>query len=1188
MYWKFTTRFFLFLVSISFSLASYGENYTKLWEYEVEEGFQSAFHISNEQIYFESNDKLFSLSLDGELLSEIPFIGSVTFNNSGDLYSFTSTSMARYNPSGDIEWTKEVPSRISNTFLGRDGSFYFNNAEGLIYKISSNGDVLWQRRFFSEEKDYSSITEHDAEILVVGDDETLYLITKFEVIAVSPDGYERWRATINTPSNSPVSGFSEKFRGAFINGLLHITSHHSSYNADVSEDNYYILRVINASGEYVWGSNSGYSCRSYYTPVVVSDSAGNTIVKTGEEIYKRNNNGDLLWNTDFNGYRWDNCPEKYGLPKIEFSTPVVNQNGQILVTKNDGLYLFESSGEFKQVYQLPESENDSLVTPILLDDGRVLLRSGNKIIAVQSDSSLANSDWPFFAQNYIYSYSAKPSAELDTDNDGIPDSIDPDNDNDGVLDENDSNPQNELIAIDSDNDGIDDSIDNDDDNDGVIDTLDEFPLDASKGTIVGIDTFRWKNMLSNIPDFPTREEMNFIYGEYDFLYLSNDTLLIHGSDDLFSVDMDSWSLNWKIKTPYKTNSVKVSHDNIALLSKPYPSDPGHSVIQLISHDGELKIEKTDEYYDDSEISIASGNTLFVRKNNELLVLNEHLDEQWRYSFSSNISTFSPSVMFDGSLIVTGEQQLFKLSAEGELIWQRELAEIVKAQPIIRNDSVVVLAQPSGISALNPVTGKNVWKYDFEYQREYIRDLVTDEKNNLYVSACRAKYWCELFAISSTGSALWAKEFQPNGSLSAPAISSDGSIYLFASAHTIEDIGFSTPLDAHYFDRWLITLEPDGELRNTIELSSFIRRGEGAYPSPFSNQSPMLFDSGYILAPTTDTNIQAYNTNGTGLLKSSWPVSQGNLQGTSEASLDGFSGAKVPLRNTETGEWKVSYLANRYELLSTEMSFASHPNWAFQRFTDINGDGVNDVLLRHKTSGSWYAYLLSNDAIIDRGYMYLDKGADWSLADFGDFNGDGKPEALLRNDASRNDAGNWKLYTLKGRKIVSTSEPAMSTFSGWKYQAVGDFNGDGHDDVLIRNAASGQWYAYLFNDGEIVSRGYLNLALENTWQLQQSADIDIDGKSDLLLRNTETGGWQIVYLNGRKVKSQSSPEMTRGQTWKLVNIHDYDQDGYQDILLQSEISGRFYQYFLTEPGMHLRGYAAMQYEQKWQVPKQSAH
>ena len=71
---------------------------------------------------------------------------------------------------------------------------------------------------------------------------------------------------------------------------------------------------------------------------------------------------------------------------------------------------------------------------------------------------------------------------LDTDGDGIIDSIDSDDDGDGVNDDQDKFPLDNSESVDTDGDGIGNNADTDDDNDGVIDTVDLFPVDAQCST----------------------------------------------------------------------------------------------------------------------------------------------------------------------------------------------------------------------------------------------------------------------------------------------------------------------------------------------------------------------------------------------------------------------------------------------------------------------------------------------------------------------------------------------------------------------------------------------------------------------------------------------------------------------------------------------------------------------------------
>lgn len=76
---------------------------------------------------------------------------------------------------------------------------------------------------------------------------------------------------------------------------------------------------------------------------------------------------------------------------------------------------------------------------------------------------------------------------IDSDEDGIDDSIDDDDDNDGVLDQVDVFPFDPTESADFDGDGVGDNADTDDDGDGVPDEEDAFPRDATESVDTDAD-----------------------------------------------------------------------------------------------------------------------------------------------------------------------------------------------------------------------------------------------------------------------------------------------------------------------------------------------------------------------------------------------------------------------------------------------------------------------------------------------------------------------------------------------------------------------------------------------------------------------------------------------------------------------------------------------------------------------------
>ena len=124
--------------------------------------------------------------------------------------------------------------------------------------------------------------------------------------------------------------------------------------------------------------------------------------------------------------------------------------------------------------------------------------------------------------------------------------------------------------------------------------------------------------------------------------------------------------------------------------------------------------------------------------------------------------------------------------------------------------------------------------------------------------------------------------------------------------------------------------------------------------------------------------------------------------------------------------------------------------------DLNGDGRDDVLLRHE-NGRWFYYPMDGRSHItdQRGYADLTRNLAWQFAGIGDLNGDERDDVLVRHTDGR-----WFYYPMDGRRHI-IGERGLANLTrnlDWHVAGIGDLNGDGKDDVLLRNK-NGRWYYY---------------------------------------------------------------------------------------------------------------------------------
>jgi len=104
---------------------------------------------------------------------------------------------------------------------------------------------------------------------------------------------------------------------------------------------------------------------------------------------------------------------------------------------------------------------------------------------------------------------------------------------------------------------------------------------------------------------------------------------------------------------------------------------------------------------------------------------------------------------------------------------------------------------------------------------------------------------------------------------------------------------------------------------------------------------------------------------------------------------------------------------------------------------------------------------------------------------------------------------------------------------WEPQGSGDFDGDGHADVLWRNdnGAIAEWT--LIRSGFIQGAVLPQTRLDANWRIGAIADFNGDRKADLIWRNGMTGENEVWYLQDASVTSISSLPSYLGLDWQIV-------------------------------------------------------
>ena len=102
-----------------------------------------------------------------------------------------------------------------------------------------------------------------------------------------------------------------------------------------------------------------------------------------------------------------------------------------------------------------------------------------------------------------------------------------------------------------------------------------------------------------------------------------------------------------------------------------------------------------------------------------------------------------------------------------------------------------------------------------------------------------------------------------------------------------------------------------------------------------------------------------------------------------------------------------------------------------------------------------------------------------------------------------------------------------------HSADQDFDGDGSNDILIRNTVNNAWWLYEMDANNISNSGRIAATTNALWQPESFEDFDGDGKTDILVRHIESNAWYLYQMDGDTVSEAGRVGASTNENWQLV-------------------------------------------------------
>jgi hypothetical protein len=198
------------------------------------------------------------------------------------------------------------------------------------------------------------------------------------------------------------------------------------------------------------------------------------------------------------------------------------------------------------------------------------------------------------------------------------------------------------------------------------------------------------------------------------------------------------------------------------------------------------------------------------------------------------------------------------------------------------------------------------------------------------------------------------------------------------------------------------------------------------------------------------------------------------------------------------------------------------NWTVYGTSDLNGDGMGDILWQDNVSGTIAVWFMNGSQIASAATLSVVPGSSgWSII--------GTHKSVI---VWRKSSGELAAWNVQGSQIAEACDFGVVP-TNWSIAGVLDLTSG--VSLLWRDSVTGTVAIWVLGPQRSVSSAVSLGAVPAAWTIAQIGDYNGDGVSDVLWRDNN-GNTVVWFLSGTGTLSSAAPVGTVPVSWSVQNTN----------------------------------------------------